>query len=246
MSEENSSKKLSDVLISPPVIGALISAVVAISLAVIPALINNANNTPIPTPIPPTATTTPTEEVAVVILPSATHTETAAQPTQTPNPPTATDVPPTATSVPPTATDVPPTATSIPPTNTPAPPTSTPPPPANVILLHDDASFTFYNQSNGSLDISNISFRSTNGRWDALNWGPSLAASLPSDNCLRVRDMTTGERQAPPICGTLFGFQVVGGSALFWLEVDSYEVYSNNTVIAVCQTSAETCPIFVE
>ena len=231
MSDENK-KSAQELFVSPPVIGAIITSTVAVLLTVIPIVLSNRNNTP-PTPVSPT--NTPTEQVAESIPLSPSHTAVEAQ-----------AVNPTEPAILPSPTELPRSATPNPPTATPVPPTDTPPPPANVILLQDDASFTFYNQSGGMLDISNISFRSSNGSWDALNWGPSLAANLPDDNCLRVRDITTGERQAPQICGSLFGFQLVGASALFWLNVDSYEVLSDGQVIAVCQTSAETCPVFIE
>ena len=136
-----------------------------------------------------------------------------------------------------------PTQTSVPPTAT---PTQTPAPPDNVLLIFDDVAFTLLNQSGRTLSFSNVRFQSAVGGWNAVQWGESLAASLPANNCLRLRDATSGERQPPAICGNLYGFQLVGSTALFWLGVESFEVLNGGVVIATCSTATDTCPIYIE
>lgn len=229
-----------DLFVSPPVIGAIISSTVAVMLFVVPRLLDDSATNPVPVaePIPTQAAVaalpSPTEAEAALEIPTELATSTTI-PEPTTVPPTMT-VPPTITA--PTATDVvAPTATT--------PPTNTASPPANVLLLFDDVAFTLYNQSSDTLSISNMSFRSVNGRWDGSQWG-NVAASLPPDNCLRMRDTTSGQRQPPAICSNLYGFQEVGGSALFWLDVESFEVLNGSTVIATCPTAEGSCAVYVE
>jgi hypothetical protein len=209
MSEEEAQEKSQNPLLSPQVLAALITGVVAIALALIPALTAN----PQPTP---TATFTPT-------------------------------IAPAATAVPATeAISLEPTSTS---TFTPAPtllPPATESPTANVLLLYDDVAFTISNQGSRTLSLANLRFRRSNGNWNASQWGVGLVDGFRADNCLRMRDTTASQRQPPSICGTLLGLQLVSGTALFWFDVDTFEVLNNDTVIAVCSTVDDTCPIYVE
>lgn len=216
-----------DLFISPPVIGAIISSTVAIMLFLVPRLLDNATSTPIPT------TTSTSDEIAVVVQPEATHVE--EESNQVASVP-ATDTP-VLTSTPPQATlTQAPTVTL----------TQTLAPPDNVLLLFDDVAFTLYNQSGRTLSLNDVRFQSAIGGWDAVQWGDNLASALPEDNCLRLRDATSGERQPPAVCGNLYGFQLVGSTALFWLEVESFEVLNGDVVIATCLTTTETCSIYIE
>lgn len=237
MPEKEKETDLKSVFISPPVIGAIISSMVAVALAIIPSLLSNQSGDAIvitPTPPPTQVIAAPTQPLPSVTplpaQPTTAPTTVAAQPTQT----QPTQPPPTATNPPPTATNPPPTATD--------PPATTPP---NVILLFDDVAFTIYNDTQQTLSLAGVQFRSENRRWDATDWGAGLAASFPSDNCLRMRDATTGNRQPPAICGNLLGFVEVGGSALFWLEGDTFEVRQNGTWLATCNTARDRCPVHI-
>jgi hypothetical protein len=158
-----------------------------------------------------------------------------------------------ATSVPPTATTELVAATSVPLTNTAIPATvpTTPPPtaqaqPPNVLLMYDDESFTLLNQSTGVLSLEGVVFRSSAGAWDALRWGASLYTTLPSEQCLRLRDVSVGQRQPPPPCvNQIYGLIEVQGSDLFWLNADTFEVVRDNAVLATCATSAESCAVYI-
>ncbi len=183
---------------------------------------------------PPTATLTLTRTIPP---PTASPT---VEPTRT-TPPTATLMP-TATLEPTVAaTALLPTATA---TNTSVPPTRTPQP-ANALLIYDDAAFTIHNQSGGPLSLEGVIFRSSNGNWDARSWGASLYTTLPANDCLRLRDVAAGNRQPPPVCGDLYGLQIVGPSVHFWRNVETFEVVRSGIVIAVCATAESTCPIFI-
>jgi len=225
-----------ELFISPPVIGAIISSTVAIMLFVVPRMLDDSASTPAPTATPPAT------EIAVVVQPDPTDIEiTEAEPTEEEVPTQAEAIPVTTEPMP---TDTPREvqATLVPTTA----PTQTPAPPDNVLLLFDDVAFTVHNQSEGPLSLSDVRFQSANGSWDAVQWGPSLAQALPADNCLRMRDTASGQRQPPAICGNLYGFQLVGPTALFWLEVESFEVLKGDVVIATCATATATCPLYLD
>lgn len=177
--------------------------------------------------------------IVVALVPIYLNNSSSVQPTPVPTATTMpTDIP--ATSVVIEVNDSP---TPVPDTQTPVPATDAPD--ANVLLLYDDVSFTVYNQGSQSLALSNLSFRSSSGSWDASGWGTSLVDSFVADNCLRLRDTNSGQRQPPAICGNLLGLQLVGGSALFWLGTDTFDVVQDGTVIASCSSANEECPIFI-
>lgn len=236
---------MKDTLNSPQVIAALITSAVAVILAIVPTLINNSSQ-PSPTPIPITEAVVnvivPTETPAIASSPTDendTEATDTTEPTTTSVPPT--DEPPTATSIPPT--HVPPTSTSIPPSATSIPATDIPP--ANVLLMYDDVSFTIYNQSAQQLSISNMSFQSSSGSWDASQWGVALTDKFAASNCLRLRDVNSGQRQPPAICGTLLGLQLTSGSTLFWLNVAEFDVLIDGSTVATCSIADESCGVFV-
>lgn len=208
-------------LVSPQVLAALITALAALIVALVPTLTNNATTAPIPTPTPP--------------------------PTFTPAPPTAaaTPIPPTATvEVTVTAFPLPTEITVLP--SQPDTPQLEQSSTANVLLIYDDASFTIYNQDSRTLSLSDIVFTSSGGRWEARAWGPSLARSFPADTCLRLRNAASGQRQPPAICGgNLYGLQLVGPQALFWRSTNAFEVTHKGEVIATCRTDAGECRVFI-
>lgn len=114
----------------------------------------------------------------------------------------------------------------------------------NVLLMYDTESFTLLNQSGQTLALEAIVFRSTHGEWEARHWGPSVYNSLPAGQCLRLRDATVGQRQPPAPCrDKIYGLQEVGTSALFWVDVDTFEVLQDGQVLATCSVSETTCLI---
>lgn len=195
-------------IMSPQVVAALITSVVAISIAVY----TSQNNAPAPMP---TTTMMPTQ-VAEFDPTSTVVAEVTTRPTAlfdaTPSPVVANDA-----------------STAN----------------ANITLLYDDVSFTIHNPSAETLSVAALRFQSGSGSWDATEWGVSLAEALPTNNCLRMRDVSSDEREPPVICNNLLGFQMVGGSALFWLETDSFSVMIDGETIATCSTDETSCPIFV-
>jgi serine/threonine protein kinase/uncharacterized protein YraI len=178
----------------------------------------------------------------------------AAAPTLTPTAtatltPTATDTPaPTSTSTPSATVTTEATATSTQPPASDTPvPTPVPPTPApvNVMLLYDDVSFTLHNRAGRTLSLQGVSFRSASGSWNARSWGVSLYTNVPDNNCLRLRNAASGQRQPPAECGNLYGLQLVGRPALFWRSVEQFEVVRDGQVIATCRADAERCGVFI-
>lgn len=211
-------------LSNPQVLVAVIGGLVTIAVAfigILPTIIGN--DDPTPTPPPPT-----------VIVVTATETEA---------PPTATDDAPVSTATP-QPTDVveetQPTETALA-QQAVIQPTAVP----NLTLLYDDVSFTVHNISGGVISLEGVTFQSASGEWDASRWGPSVYNSLPNENCLRLRDTTSGQRQPPSVCDNLYGLILVGQSALFWINTESFTVSLNGQPIAECATAAETCAIHI-
>lgn len=116
----------------------------------------------------------------------------------------------------------------------------------NILLLYDDVSFTLRNQSEQMLSLEGVTFSSTSGQWEARDWGPGVHDKLPASKCLRLRDATVGQRQPPTACrDDIFGLQEVGKSALFWMDVDSFDVLRDGQVIATCRSADGNCLINV-
>ncbi|MBI5666804.1 MAG: hypothetical protein HZC41_02250 [Chloroflexi bacterium] len=229
-------------LSNPQVIAAIIGGIVTVVVAIVgivPAIINSQRATPVVV----TATPVPLTTVAVVLLP----------------PPTATLVAPSAT-VPPTSAQVEltpivyssPTTEAVQPTPIFPSATATPaaPPvqtgPTNVLLMYDDVSFTMLNQDTRTLSFEGVAFRSSAGEWEARRWGPSIYNSLKAGMCLRLRDASVGQRQPPAPCvNKIYGLQEVGTPAIFWRNVERFDVVRNGQVIATCAVADQQCAIAV-
>ena len=199
-----------------------------------------------------TPTSTATATITASATATATHTATAtstASPTVTASPsatssntplPTATEAPTETRTPQPSATVA---AVVVPAdTATPVPPTAVP---GNVLLLQDDVSFTVYNQSRSTVSLEGVVFRSSSGRWNARAWGVSIYGNVPPDNCLRLRNINSGQRQPPSICGNLLGLQLAGSQALFWMNTESYDVVRDGEIIATCPTNEDSCEVLI-
>lgn len=219
---QNKEFKWSTFLLGSPVMGALITSMVALAIAFGPRLIDN-SATPQPTAEALVAAEQPTEQPteAATLQPSPTSLPTE-QPTDTPPSPTALDI-------------VPPTVAIR--------SNDEPPPPNTVQLLYDDITFTMLNDTDSALYVSNVSFVSASARWDATQWGTGLSDNFPAGNCLRMRDATTGNRQPPAVCRAVYGLQLVGGGAMFWRGVDTFDVIQDGQTIAKCDVSAGRCDV---
>lgn len=217
---------------SPQVIAAAIGGIVTIVVAVvgiIPTLIQqNTAPTPVLATFTPTFTVSPTD--TALILPTDTPSAT--------SPLTVSDTPI------PTPTEI--RLPTIPPTEVPSPePVLIATPVPNLRLLYDDVSFTVHNFNAGTFSLAGVVFQSASGVWDAAMWGTTLYNSLPANNCLRLRNVESGQRQPPRVCGNLYGLQLVGTSALFWIHTPTFDVLKNGDVIATCDTAAGECLIYV-
>jgi hypothetical protein len=218
--ENDRPPKRDSLLSNPQILAAIIGGAVTIIVAIIsivPLIVNNKSTpTPQPTVIIITATT------------AATHTLEIA-PTSTPMPQvSSTDTPQVEVPVSDSSANLLiPTITQ-----------------GNVLLLFDDVSFTLRNQGDQTISLEGIVFRSTAGQWEARMWGPSVYKNLPAGECLRLRDATVGQRQPPAVCrDPIYGLQVVGTSALFWIGVDSFDVLRGDEVITTCHIGDTSCLI---
>ena len=209
---------------NPQVIAAIIGGIVTVAvtfIGVLPTLIGD--DDPTPTPPPPTvvvvaATETNLPPTAIVEVQS---------PTATPEPTIVVEE--SQPTEPAQAQQAAPQPTEVP----------------NLSLLYDDVSFTVHNISGGVRSLEGVVFRSSTGNWDAYSWGPSLHNSLPANNCLRLRDTTSGQRQPPSQCGNLYGLILVGQSALFWLNSSTFDVVLNGQTVAVCNSADGSCAIHI-
>lgn len=222
MTEEKKSKWYT-FLLGSPVIGALITSMVAVALALGPQLGNNNDDTTSePTGIVITFTPQPT--VAGVA---------AAQPTDEPQPtaePSATDAPAEPTITP---LSIMPTATTE----------LDPSAPVTAQLIYDGTSFTLYNATDSALNLENVAFIGGSVRWDATQWGTGLVRSLPAGSCLRLRDVNSGQQQPPSICRSLHGLQLIGDGFIFWRGVDAFDVTQNSQTITTCNVSDGRCDV---
>ncbi|MBI1277895.1 MAG: hypothetical protein GC179_07185 [Anaerolineaceae bacterium] len=214
------------VLKNPQIILALISGVVTIVAALIGVLPHllpaSATPTPTMTPIVVTATALPTS------IPVATNAPLAD--TQIPEP-----AQPTLISL---AVTTP--ITAVP--NTSSIPSGAP----NVKLLFDKASFNLLNQSDYTISLAGVTFRSTSGTWDARKWGPSIYINLPAANCLRLRDSSSNLHTPPAVCANhIYGLIEVGPTAMFWANTDHFDVVHNDQTIATCETSSGECDVYI-
>jgi hypothetical protein len=234
MTESTPPTKPESPLQNPQIVAAIIGGLVTVLVAIvgiIPAIINHPAT---PTPVIVTATPVPATATAVLVA-NVVASATPIPPTPVP----ATDVPPTTLPlVQPAATQPPIQLSPVGYTGPQQPATG------NALLMYDDVSFTVLNQGTAKLSLVGVVFRSKNGEWDARKWGPSLYDRLPANRCLRLRISTSGNRQPPAACGNpIFGLQLVNGTALFWVNVDSFDVVRDDQTIATCQIADKQCVV---
>jgi hypothetical protein len=206
------------------IIGGLVTVLVAI-IGVVPAIIGV--NRPTPTPVIVTLTLAPTH--------------TPLEPTALPNQVVATAemAAPSMATIRSTLTPIFPTATAtqqVVPITIEAAPT--------VLLLYDDVSFSLLNQSGQTLSLEGVYFVSSAAQWEARDWGSSLYTSIPNGMCLRLRDAAVGNRNPPQPCrDKIYGLQLVGHTALFWIGVESFDITRNGEVLATCLFSQGNCGV---
>lgn len=212
---------------NPQVIIALITGLVSVLVTVIGVLPNliNANE----------ATATPTAMAVVLIV--ATPTDVPLLPTsETQTLPTA--VPTTESSTAPTtAPTIQPTAEST------TAPVATNSPSPNVLLIYDNVSFSLVNTSGRRLSLDNVTFQSGSRIWESLAWANHRR--IPNGNCMRIRDASVSNRNPPGECSELLSLILIGGSAMFWTEADTFDVLQGSQVIATCTTDTDRCAIYI-
>jgi hypothetical protein len=116
----------------------------------------------------------------------------------------------------------------------------------NVKLLYDKSAFNVLNSSSNPMSLVGITFRSTNGTWDARKWGPSIYINLPVANCLRLRDASSGQHTPPAACvNHIYGLIEVGISAMFWVNADHFDVLRGDQTLATCDTAVGECDLYI-
>ena len=116
----------------------------------------------------------------------------------------------------------------------------------NLKLIYDKASFNVLNQSDHSMSLAGVTFRSTSATWDARKWGPSIYINLPVANCLRLRDSSSSQHTPPAVCANhIYGLIEVGPTAMFWINTDHFDVIRNDQTLATCDTSAGECSVYI-
>lgn len=113
----------------------------------------------------------------------------------------------------------------------------------NLEIVFDDTSLTLRNTSSLPLDLNELVLRSDSGEFQATQWGVS-ADNLAQDQCLQIHENATGAQQLSA-CTTMLDSQSVGSTELFWLNVSTFDVVYNNSVIGTCTTSSSPCLVAI-
>jgi hypothetical protein len=228
---------------NPQIMAALITGFISLMVAIVgivPALVEAAKDDPTPTPPPAAAmiaTSAPTNTLVAQVEPTIAPTDTPISPTDAPvSQPNIVPVGATSTSLPvigssPVPADPQPTAdtsTSI--SNEVA--VQEP----NVRMFFDNRSFTIRNQGGGRKSLTGVTFYSDEGRWDASQWGP-IHEKLTNKDCLRMRDVNTGQQNPPSECQDLLALLLVGPEVIFWRDEDGFRVARNGVELGVCTVS---------
>jgi hypothetical protein len=226
----------------PQIMAALITGVISLMVAIVgivPALVEAAKDDPTPTPPAAAivATSMPTNTLVAQVEPTTAPSNTPVPPTNEPNSqPNIVPVGATSTSLPvigssPVPADPQPTVDTGVSTST-----NTAAQEPNVRLYFDNRSFTIRNQGGGRKSLINVTFYSDEGRWDASQWGP-IHEKLTNKDCLRMRDVSTGQQNPPSECQELLALLLVGPEAIFWRDENGFRVERSGVEIGVCTQS---------
>lgn len=224
----------------PQIMAALITGVISLMVAIVgivPALVEAAKDDPTPTPPPlaaVVATFTPVNTQIALIAPTETPppaptNEPISQPNIVPVGATSTSLPVIGSS--PVPADPQPTADTGASTSN-----NTAAQEPNIRMFFDNRSFTIRNQGGGRKSLMGVTFYSDEGRWDASQWGP-IHEKLTNKDCLRMRDVNTGQQNPPSECQELLALLLVGPEVIFWRDDDGFRVERNGVEVGVCTQS---------
>lgn len=226
----------------PQVMAALITGVISLLVAIVgivPALVEAAKDDPTPTPPAAVvvATSAPTNTLVAQVEPTLAPTDTPAPPTDAPvSQPNIIPVGATSTSLPvigstPVLADPQPTADTSASTSN-----ETAAQEPNIRMFFDNRSFTIRNQGGGRKSLIGVTFYSDEGRWDASQWGP-IHEKFTNKDCLRMRDVSTGQQSPPSECQDLLALLLVGPEVIFWRDEDGFHVERSGVELGVCTIS---------
>ena len=228
---------------NPQIMAALITGFISLMVAIVgivPSLVEAAKDDPTPTPPPAAvivATSAPTNTLIAQVEPTALPTNTPVPPTDAPvSQPNIVPVGATSTSLPvigssPVPADPQPTADTSASTSN-----ETVAQEPNIRMFFDNRSFTIRNQGGGKKSLTGVTFYSDEGRWNASQWGP-IHEKLTNKDCLRMRDVNTGQQNPPSECQDLLALLLVGPEVIFWRDEDGFRVSRNGVEIGVCSVS---------
>ncbi len=227
MSEQNPAPKTTGALSNPQILGAIITGIVSVVVAIVGVIPQFAKNDPTHTPTPlagvvVTFTPTPAPVLEVLTLVA-----------------TVTSTPLLSVTNTPLNLDPTPEPSR---TFTPSPTVAVQTP--NVRLFHNNRSFTALNLTNRRIGLNGVVFVGGDGRWSASEWGP-IYQNMTSGDCLRMRDQNSGQQEPPSDCGDLLALVLVGDGAIFWRNDDGFTVSQDGVVLATCPQDSETCDLFI-
>jgi hypothetical protein len=118
------------------------------------------------------------------------------------------------------------------------------------VLRYDERSFVLFNQSDGTVDVSNIEFVQNTpagevvafSSWDWTGGDPPYA--LRAGRCYQLVALGTTDPPVPPFCEARASWQGLGPRRMFWVNEDpeaTFIVRREGEVLATCQVSEPEC-----
>lgn len=125
-------------------------------------------------------------------------------------------------------------------------------PDAPIVLIYDTFTLLLQNRSNGSVNVSGISFVRLNQlgapiTFSVNDWDPVTRSGsyvMPSGGCYHVWLISQQFQEVPPQCSARFGWEAVGTNRQFWISSEpgaTFEVRRGGDVLATCPTNAGQC-----
>lgn len=199
----------------------------------------------------PTRTINPTETT----FPTSTQTPIpTALPSSTPVTPVASPTPPNLSTAVPTQTVAPfATITAMPRQRIMPAPTATSPAQVqseqvDIELQWDQQSFSLLIVAGQSVDLSRLRFESAAGSLSAQRWQTAdlryALSAFPNGDCLQVWGLGSIQFPSKPSdCTYRQAWIAVGSTAIFWRDVELFEVFNGDARVAMCNAARGQCAV---
>jgi hypothetical protein len=124
--------------------------------------------------------------------------------------------------------------------------TPTPAPDYEVRLTFDSRMFTLQNVADRPLYLEGMTFVSANGEFDWLRWNTEYTtaslASFPADDCVQIWSINVTSPYAKPAdCESRHAWATVNDAGLFWLGVETFDVYIWGERVTRCWVEDGEC-----